>query len=779
MIYRMLRFFYSFLLLFISLSLISAQDILDDELKNRLENLPENIRNDVMDKISTKEITEELPEITNSLNVSNNEKISTINDEVYGFSLFSNLPSDITPISDLPIKSDLILSEGDYLEVFINGSLKHDGIEKFRVALDGTIRFKDFGQIAIGGLTIIEAENKIKQFLSDFILFNDVILTITELSVVEVFVFGAVKFPGSYRLNPLSSIISALQYAGGISEYGSLRNIELNSKGKITRFDLYDYLIQGDAIEQTAIKSGDIIFVKPRNNIIDISGEVIRPGRYEVLDESSLDEIIDLALGYNEVADLENSYIETYQEEILDKNSLSQKSINSIKSVNVPYNFETVNSGIRIIGPTLGNKIFKNTNLNIIEIINSLNFSDKVYPYFSLLITKNALSDSTYSVFPFSLVDSSTYSSLEERSNNSIVIFFKSSDFLSINDEVNLQSLSSYEHNLMNQSISDHLIRLKGDFYNEGKSYPVVGNFDVSTFINYVGGIRDGAEKDNIQLVDFANNNSKKINLGTVNMYSANGNLSLTAPSTKKELISVRIAGEVKYPGLYEMLPGETLFDLYQKAGLFTKEASEESIIFIRDSIKESEKKAIMKSRSDVLDAIINNLTNASLVTSNNNVPISKELIDIYNLTEGLNPVGRLVGDLELGGSIVRDLKLEDKDYIFVPRAPSTVSIAGEVLSPITTSFKKDSELNDYIKFAGGYNAYADKNSIYIIRSNGESIPVKSNIFTGGKVVIEPGDTIVVPRDIEKLSTIPMLSVATKIISEIAFAAASLNAIQN
>ena len=126
-----------------------------------------------------------------------------------------------------------------------------------------------------------------------------------------------------------------------------------------------------------------------------------------------------------------------------------------------------------------------------------------------------------------------------------------------------------------------------------------------------------------------------------------------------------------------------------------------------------------------------------------------------------------------------RDLKLEDKDYIFVPRAPSTVSIAGEVLSPITTSFKKDSELNDYIKFAGGYNSYADKKSIYIIRSNGESIPVKSNIFIGGKVVIEPGDTIVVPRDIEKLSTVPMLSVATKIISEIAFAAASLNAIQN
>ena len=97
-----------------------------------------------------------------------------------------------------------------------------------------------------------------------------------------------------------------------------------------------------------------------------------------------------------------------------------------------------------------------------------------------------------------------------------------------------------------------------------------------------------------------------------------------------------------------------------------------------------------------------------------------------------------------------------------------------------SSSFIFDRSLNysDYIKASGGYTSYADKNSAFIIRANGKSVLVGSNIFSG-QADIHPGDTIVVPRDLDQLEALPVVSMATKIISDIAFSAASLNAIQN
>jgi hypothetical protein len=85
---------------------------------------------------------------------------------------------------------------------------------------------------------------------------------------------------------------------------------------------------------------------------------------------------------------------------------------------------------------------------------------------------------------------------------------------------------------------------------------------------------------------------------------------------------------------------------------------------------------------------------------------------------------------------------------------------------------------NDYIKASGGYTSFADKRAAFVIRANGESTPVGNNMFSG-QVKIHPGDTIVIPRNLDQLEALPLISMATKIISDIAFSAASLNAIQD
>ena len=137
-----------------------------------------------------------------------------------------------------------------------------------------------------------------------------------------------------------------------------------------------------------------------------------------------------------------------------------------------------------------------------------------------------------------------------------------------------------------------------------------------------------------------------------------------------------------------------------------------------------------------------------------------------------------MTGDFLPDSESASQFFLEKGDVIHVPYTLSTVSIAGEVLNPLTASFKRDASLDSYLKLAGGLSDYADRGSIYIIKANGESVPFSKNIFTSGGVSIEAGDTIVVPKS-WKNKYYSTISAATKIISDIAFAAASINAIQD
>ena len=127
---------------------------------------------------------------------------------------------------------------------------------------------------------------------------------------------------------------------------------------------------------------------------------------------------------------------------------------------------------------------------------------------------------------------------------------------------------------------------------------------------------------------------------------------------------------------------------------------------------------------------------------------------------------------------LANSLLLEKGDSIFIPARSRTVSIIGEVLNPITLPVNEEYDIYDYVEAAGSFTEFSDKNNMYVIRSNGTSIPIDNQYFSS-QYYLEPGDTLVIPRDLDKLKAIPLISVATKIISDIAFAAASLNAIQN
>ena len=139
---------------------------------------------------------------------------------------------------------------------------------------------------------------------------------------------------------------------------------------------------------------------------------------------------------------------------------------------------------------------------------------------------------------------------------------------------------------------------------------------------------------------------------------------------------------------------------------------------------------------------------------------------------------GRLSGNLKEDSLTSISTILEEGDLLIVPPKINTITVIGEVLSPSSLSINENYTFQDYVSESGGFTRFADERSIYIIKADGTSISADQGLFQN-RYVLQPGDTIVVPRNLEKISTIPLVSIATKIISDLAFAAASINALNN
>ena len=123
-------------------------------------------------------------------------------------------------------------------------------------------------------------------------------ITLDEIRNIKVYVLGNVPSPGLYTLNGNSNVMHALSVAGGISENGSFRNIEIKRDGKlISSTDLYSILIYGDTSSNTSLRSGDVILVKPIKKVVSISGAVSRPAIYELNNDENLNTLINFSGG--------------------------------------------------------------------------------------------------------------------------------------------------------------------------------------------------------------------------------------------------------------------------------------------------------------------------------------------------------------------------------------------------------------------------------------------------------------------------------------------------
>ena len=301
-----------------------------------LNSLPEDIKKDLEDKNVRQELSsqdnyrpylyssklrqsEELSNLKERLEQDLSELEKRLNSEknltssedlaLYGSNFFNTFQTSFMPINEPNPDSGYTLDVGDVLQIQLVG--KDDYIEDFSVNPDGSISLPDIGKIAIAGLSLNDASQLLKSKVNAALIGTEVFISLTKIRDVNILVTGNAQNPGIYTLTGNSNILHAMSAAGGISEFGSLREINLIRDNKVIEsLDIYELLIEGKYNIKKRLRSGDIVFVKSRKNIVTIDGAVNRPARYEALEGQNLDSIINYANGISRNVDRKNISLE-------------------------------------------------------------------------------------------------------------------------------------------------------------------------------------------------------------------------------------------------------------------------------------------------------------------------------------------------------------------------------------------------------------------------------------------------------------------------------------
>lgn len=229
--------------------------------------------------------------------------------EVYGRDFFNTFQTSFMPINEPNPDSGYMLDVGDVLQVQLVGT--NEALEELLINADGSITLEDIGEIVVAGLSLNDASQLIKSKVNSSFIGTEAFINLIEIRDVNILVTGNAENPGIYTLTGNSNILQALLAAGGISDFGSLREINLiRDEVVVETLDIYDLLIEGKYSIKKRLRSGDVIFVEARKNIVTIAGAVNRPSKYEAMDGQKLISIIEYANGINRTADLENISLE-------------------------------------------------------------------------------------------------------------------------------------------------------------------------------------------------------------------------------------------------------------------------------------------------------------------------------------------------------------------------------------------------------------------------------------------------------------------------------------
>jgi len=722
----------------------------------------------------------------------------------FGYDLFKGPPSTFAPVSDIQVPTDYVVGPGDTLQVQLYGN--EPAIYELTVQRDGRVNFPKLGPIMVSNMNFDAARAAIEHRVAEQLLGTRVSVTMGNLRSIRVFVLGEAEKPGSYTVSGLSTMTNALFVSGGVKKIGSLRNIELKRNGRlITTLDLYDLLLHGDTSNDRQLLPGDVIFIPPIGRTVSVDGAVKRPAIYELKQENSVAQAIDIAGGLTPDADGKTGQLERIlpsglrQMRNIDLNAAESRAfaLANGDKLRIPEIRPTLENSVVLTGHVFRPGKFEyRPGLRLSDVLGSF---DELRPNADLhyiMIRREVPPEERIEVVSADLARAlaarGSAADIELQSRDKIYVFDLSADreriLAPVVRELELQATPDRPEQLVTV---DGRVKAPGH-------YPLEPAMHVSDLIRAGGSLDDSAFRGGAEITRYSVIGESRhaelipVDLGAIHRGDPGADVLLKPYDILvikpipmwMEPGSIELAGEVRFPGKYPIHEGETLSSVLQRAGGVTDLAFPYGAVFIREELKkrESEQMQLLANRlqSDLaalsLEAVVSGgVTNTSGGSSSapQALAIGQQLMSQLRDTV---PVGRLVIDLSRvikgPSGVPSDVVVRDGDKLMVPKKSQEVTILGEVQSPTSHVFEAGLTRDDYIAKSGGATQKADRKRIYVVRANGDVVAGgRSGWFRRTKSVeIRPGDTIVVPLDTERVRALPIWQAVTTIIYNLAVA---------
>lgn len=707
---------------------------------------------------------------------------------LFGRSLFKSNLDSFRPATDIPIPADYVMGPGDTLVVQLYG--KENRSHSLVLNREGQIQFPQIGPVTLAGLTFAQAKKVVEDIASEQMIGVKASVTMGSLRTIRVFVLGEVQKPGSFTVGSLATMTNAIFASGGITDVGSLRNIQLKRSGAIvTSLDLYDLLLQGDTSKDSRLLPGDVIFVPPMGKTVAITGEVKRPAIYEIKSEAKIQTVIELAGGLTNDAYLPISYLvrhDNFGERTLINVDLSTTEGKQVQMrdgdlLSIASKLEFINNQVTLAGHVKrpGPRSWGP----------GLRFTDLIPTPRELLSNPDI---ETALIQRFSVetrrVEVMLFSPAEAwKSPGSIADpLLQGYDVLQIfnYEELRNEQLEELVKQLESQARFNErqkTVSINGSVRFPG-IYPLANNMTTTQLIQLAGGLTESALDTSGEITRYDIDEQRQRVVTHINIDLSAESLPLFAGDTLqvkqiplwKQKETVEVFGEVMFPGTYTILPGETLMEVLTRAGGLTPHAYPLGAVFSRQELRLLEQERLAELKGKLQSEIAARKANAVAEQEKISPEEAQELLDNLN---AINPLGRMVIDLPaiLKNPKKRDFKLESGDTLTIPRFKPSVTVVGEVQYPTSHFFDQSLDAINYIERSGGYKKNADNKRVYIVKANGSVIqPENSAWFKGNNDSIQPGDTIVVPLETDRVDQLTIWTRVTQIIYQAALGVAAI-----
>jgi len=703
--------------------------------------------------------------------------------ERFGAALFRNSASTQDKISlDIPVGPDYVLGPGDEVIIEYWGSSSQRA--QLTVDREGRILLPEAGAVMVAGRTLTEAQELVRKSLTHQLKGISVDLSLAKLRTVRVYVVGDVKNPGAYDLSSLSTPLSALIMAGGPTDTGSLRTVKhFRRKKLVEEVDLYDLMLKGVNSSDSVLQSGDSILVPTAGPQVTVAGMVRRPAIYELHDEQTLDQALELAGGVTVSGELGRIKVERIEaHERKEMLSVSLPANADTKTIEAAFQRFSIKDGdtvtISSIPPYSNQAVY----------IQGHVFRPGKYPYkegYKVTDLIHSFAD----LLP-EPADRAEIVRLHPPDYRPQVIPFDLHEVL--DRQVNVPSLQPFDTiRVFGRYETDApKVSIFGEVLHPGE-YPLSDGMTAAELLRLAGGFKRSAYAGSADLGSYAVLNGERVELDHRRILLAQaliGTPDTDAVLKPGDVLTIpqlggwsdiggaaTVSGQVLHPGRYGIQTGERLSTILKRVGGFLPEAYPYGALLDRAQVRE----AASKNR----DEMIRRLQEQGLQSDGTGRPesttVAKQRQALIDKLKQIQPTGRVVirisADIKKWENTPADIEVRAGDSLIIPKTLNFVLVAGQVYNPTGITYMRGRHASWYLRQAGGPTSLANKKDIFVIHANGSVAGRGSGGWWSGSIsniVLLPGDTIYVPDKVSGGSNLfKNLGQTTQILSGVAVAA--------